>query len=88
MQIESIIKRRNGHAVTLDGQTYEFRPPAYTAEVNEPSHIERFLAISEGYFALGGDERDTLADQYLERFGRKPHHRMSVERIRAELEAE
>lgn len=103
MKIESIIKRRNGHAVTLDAQTYEFRPPAYQAEVSEPSHIERLLSITEGYFALSApetDPRDTngdgvvdnseeraaLVEQYAAKFGKKPHHKLSAEKIRAELE--
>lgn len=88
MKIESRIKRRNGHAVTLDGQTYEFRPPAYAAEVNEPSHIDRLLSITEGYFALADDERAELSAAYEAKFGRKPHHRMGADKIRAELEAE
>lgn len=51
MKIESRIKRRNGHSVEIDGATYEFRPPAYVAEVANQAHINRLLAITEGYVA-------------------------------------
>lgn len=33
------------------------------------------------------DDRDYWVEQYQARFGRKPHGRWSIERIRAELEA-
>lgn len=53
MKIESIIKRAKGHSVDLGGTTYEFLPPDYVAEVENPDHIGRFLSIVEGYRALG-----------------------------------
>lgn len=53
MQIESIIKRVKGHTVELGDQTYEFLPPDYVAEVEDPDHIGRFLSIVEGYRAAG-----------------------------------
>lgn len=56
MKIESIIKRAKGHSVELDGQTYEFLPPDYLAEVEDPDHIGRFLSIREGYRAAGAGE--------------------------------
>lgn len=95
MKIESIIKRRKGHAVELDGQTYDFRPPAYIAEVTEHAHIERLLSITEGYRTLtdpldtnadGDVDRAELVAAYETRFGRKPHHKISAAKIRAELE--
>lgn len=49
MRVISKIKRPNGHAVTLDGETYAFRPPEYAANVSEPAHIARFRQIPEGY---------------------------------------
>ena len=53
MKIESIIKRVKGHTVELGGKAYEFLPPDYVAEVEDPDHIGRFLSIVEGYRAAG-----------------------------------
>ena len=53
MKIESIIKRVKGHSVELGENTYEFLPPDYVAEVEDPDHIGRFLSITEGYRAVG-----------------------------------
>lgn len=53
MKIESIIKRAKGHSVELGGATYEFLPPDYLAEVENPDHIGRLLSITEGYRAFG-----------------------------------
>lgn len=53
MKIESIIKRTKGHSVELGGKTYEFLPPDYVAEVEDPDHIGRLLSITEGYRASG-----------------------------------
>jgi hypothetical protein len=55
MQIKSIIERKNGHSVDLDGVTYEFLPsgnPPYVADVTNEAHIARLLAIPEGYKVL------------------------------------
>jgi hypothetical protein len=60
MQIESIIRRVNGSFITLpnsDGTrtAYHFRPvnqlpgAAHVAEVVDPAHLSRLLAIPEGY---------------------------------------
>lgn len=53
MKIESIIKRAKGHSVELGENTYEFLPPDYLAEVENPDHIGRLLSIVEGYRAVG-----------------------------------
>lgn len=176
MQIKSIIERKNGNTVELDGVTYEFNPPSYIADVTEKAHIARFLSIPEGYevvtdgkekpskpkkadekqedkqvillgsdvhpsaFEINGIEyslgdvvqrafaaagmnhtawnelsegeradlidaeldklanptpvvigedqvRELLVEQYVEKFGKKPHHKLSNEKICAELEA-
>lgn len=50
--IESIIRRPNGTRVTLGNTNYHFKPDAaerHVAEVSEPAHVDRFLAIPEGY---------------------------------------
>lgn len=52
MKIESIIKRANGTRAEIGGTEYHFAPQAdgaHVAEVEETEHIERFLAIPEGY---------------------------------------
>lgn len=52
--IESIIRRPNGTRVTLGSTNYHFKPDAaerHVAEVSEPAHVDRFLAIPEGYRA-------------------------------------
>lgn len=177
MQIKSIIERKTGNTVELDGVTYEFNPPSYIADVTEKAHIARFLSIPEGYevvtdgkekpakpkkadekqedkqvillgsdvhpsaFEINGIEyslgavvqrafaaagmnhiawnelsegeradlidaeldklanpatppaiseeqvRESLVEQYLAKFGKKPHHKLSNDKIRAELEA-
>jgi hypothetical protein len=55
MQIESILLRDGGTKTEVGGKTYHFRPhpekgiTAHIAEVTEPTHIQRFLSITEGY---------------------------------------
>ena len=53
MKIESIIRRAKGTKVTFDDTTYHFKPEdpkgPHVAEVKDEEHIERFLAIPEGF---------------------------------------
>lgn len=50
MFIESLIKRKKGTTVVLDGNTYYFSPELnHTANIDEPAHIERLLSITEGF---------------------------------------
>ena len=57
MKIESIIPRPRGTIVTLDGVDYHFKPElpghAHVAEVEDPAHIDTFLAIPEGFRKAG-----------------------------------
>lgn len=58
MKVESIIKRRNGTAVDLDGVVYRFKPDEqgrHVAEVASNKHLSRLLGIGEG-FRLVDDE--------------------------------
>ena len=183
MQIESRIKRKNGHSVEFGKHKYQFLPdtePPYVADVTVREHIDILLAIPEGYrvfiaegeqgedggatapvvepktgeiillgsdvhpssfeingkeYSLGdvvrlafeasgltgedwnklgegdradlidaaldslaadtngdgevdaSEERAALVKQYEEKFGKKPHHKAGIEKIRAELEA-
>lgn len=56
MLIESKIKRAKGTVVTLGTETYLFKPAEpngpHIAEVKDPEHIDRLLAIPEGYRAV------------------------------------
>jgi len=56
--IESIIKRKKDLTVTMDDETYVFpvdgKKP-YCCEVKNPTHIQRFLMITEGYKIHGAD---------------------------------
>ena len=136
MLIESIIKREGGTHITLGGVRYSFMPDAegrHVAQIDNPEHAAKLLAIKEGYRAIGdqeapvepvsvpatepagdeatlqpqddaeddgaeaecqsddeapaADDRDAWVAKYQEKFGRKPHGKWSIERIRAELEA-
>jgi hypothetical protein len=54
MLIESKIKREGGTHVTLDGVSYHFKQLSkeddrHVCEVANDDHIERFLAVSEGF---------------------------------------
>lgn len=84
MKIESIIKRKEGTTVTLDGETYHFKPNKqgdHVAEVDEPEHIAVLLAIVEGYRSYDNEELkveskpiDTLEDakKWLKQYGVNP----------------
>ena len=52
MKIECVLKRQNGTVAEIDGINYHFAPQvdgAHVAVIEEVAHIERFLAIPEGY---------------------------------------
>lgn len=56
MRIVSVIRRKAGTDVTFDGVEYRFRPEVegdfnslHVAEVDREDHVQRFLAIPEGY---------------------------------------
>lgn len=49
MRVISLIRRTQGHSVTLDEVNYAFIPPDWACEVQEPRHLARFRAIPEGY---------------------------------------
>ena len=104
MKIECKLKREGGSKIELDGKEYHFAPDtfgAHVAEVEDDEHIARFLAIPEGYRIHkeqpaapkaddkgDADDRADLAAEYEAKFGKKPHHKMNAESIRAALDAE
>lgn len=100
MKIECILKREGGSKVEIGGTEYHFvqQPDgAHVAEVSNNGHIQRFLSIPEGYRIYvepgdqGGDdegaddERLSLVAEYEAKFGKKPHHKASVDTIRKQL---
>jgi hypothetical protein len=139
VNIESIIKRKGGTQVVLGGIPYHFEPNDngdHVCDVHEPTHIERFLEIKEGFRVYDPEpvadkvslkdvkpkavpavdraeepedeeqddneeaseqvaevkpvavlDRQNLVEQFIEKFGRKPHHKWSEERIARELES-
>jgi hypothetical protein len=59
MKIQCILKRDGGTTVDLGGVQYHFEPladGAHVADVADVDHIDRFLAIPEGYRVYHGDE--------------------------------
>jgi hypothetical protein len=59
MKIECILKREGGTTTEVGGVQYHFEPladGAHVAEVAEEAHIDRFLAIPEGYKVYHGKE--------------------------------
>lgn len=55
MKIQCLQKREGGSLVNLGNIEYRFLPDAigrHVCEVIDQAHIERFIAISEGYLAL------------------------------------
>ena len=99
MKIECILKREGGSKVEIGGTEYHFAPQpdgAHVAEVSNNGHIQRFLSIPEGYRIYGepgdqdgdgddDDERLALVAEYEAKFGKKPHHKASVDTIRKQL---
>lgn len=59
MKIECILKRDGGTKTDIGGVLYHFEPladGAHVAEITEEAHIDRFLAIPEGYKVYHGKE--------------------------------
>ena len=75
MKIESIIQRKKGTTVDMDGETYKFRPSTLTsshvAEVKDKRHIAKFLAIPEGFQVFDPDEQDA-ADEITDTTKKDP----------------
>lgn len=56
MKIQSIIKREGGTTITLDKNSYHFAPDksgAHVCDVEDKSHAQKFLGITEGYKIYG-----------------------------------
>ena len=59
MKIQCILVRAGGTFADIDGTQYHFEPledGALVADIADRTHIDRFLAISEGYKVYHGDK--------------------------------
>ena len=101
MFIESLIKRKKGSTVTLGQNTYLFNDANnHTCEVVDENHINLLLGIPKGYQAADQAEESTAADDeqtesreelvalYVAKFGKAPHPRAGIAKIKAELGSE
>lgn len=64
MNIQCLLARHGGTKVELDGLEYHFQPledGAHVANVEDKSHIDRFLSIPEGYKLYHGSLTPTAA---------------------------
>lgn len=60
MKIESLLRRKGGTKVTLDGVEYHFIPGPdgrEFADVTNPDHIGIFASIREGYCVAGAETK-------------------------------
>lgn len=60
MKIESLLRRKGGTKVTLDGVEYHFKPGPdgrEFADVTNPDHIGIFASIREGYRVAGSETK-------------------------------
>ena len=62
MRIESIIQRKKGTTVEMDGETYAFnsttKEQRHIVDVKNKAHVARFLAIPEGYRVADLEDED------------------------------
>jgi hypothetical protein len=126
VEIESIIRRKNGTKVQIDDKEYFFFSAVadgpHVATVDNDAHAQRLLSITEGYrihraaakppkaddsvgndidpeqdeplegdlngdgSVDGKDERIALVAAYEAKFGKKPHYKMGLEKLRESLE--
>lgn len=59
MKIESIIRRKKGTVVNMQGAVYHFSPDSdgrHIADVTNREHVAKFLAIPEGYCLVMDEE--------------------------------
>lgn len=60
MKIESLLRRKGGTKVELDGVEYHFKPDAdgrEFADVTNPDHVGIFASIREGYRVAGAETK-------------------------------
>lgn len=68
MRIESILRRKGGTKVTLDGTEYHFAPDSEGrefADVASERHIGIFLSIPEGYRAINASAKAPAKEPVL-----------------------
>lgn len=66
MLIESLIRRKRGTEITMDGETYLFQPliegGPHVADVRNKAHAQAFLAITEGFAIHDGKPVEGVAE--------------------------
>jgi hypothetical protein len=82
MKIQCVLIRQGGTKVDIDNVQYHFEPlpdGAHVADVENEDHVDRFLAIAEGYKLYRGDLAPVGAPEAIEPspvvipvFGEKP----------------
>jgi len=89
MLVRSLIKRKNGTIVVMDEVVYRFihdDSGEHVCEVESKDHINRFLAITEGYDVVREDKsKQELQSQYLKVTGKAPDGRWSIQKLISEL---
>ncbi len=99
MKIECILKREGGTHVKIGKTDYHFEPQAdgaHVADVPDDEHAQRFLSIGEAYKIYRGEAKPAAAEevdselvaQYVAKFGKKPHYKLSAEKIQSLLDEE
>lgn len=66
MKIQSLIKRKNGSKILIGETTYDFQPDAdgnHVCEVTDKAHIERLLAVTEGFVEAGKKPKQKEPEQ-------------------------
>lgn len=79
MKVQCILNREGGTKAEIDGIEYHFEvlaDGAHVAEVEHEAHIDRFLAIPEGYKVYHGEEepkgKPTKLAHHAHTFGEAP----------------
>ena len=86
-----LIHKRHGKKIAHQDKEAEADKKNGWTEVSEDEFYGRNKAVPETTKAASDEddaERAALAKAYEEKYGKKPHHRMSAETLRAALEAE
>lgn len=102
-KIESVLRRPGGTRVDLFGTEYHFVPQVdgrEIADITDPVHVSRFLAIPEGYrlaedetgtaepvTAVPGPTKADLIEKYTELYGKAPDKRWSVAKLEEAIAA-
>lgn len=89
--IGRLLAIREGYRLAGDDEPVQL--PAETVKVDQVEVVQPVddadeTSTDEATDAPANDDREAWVERYVEKFGRKPHYRWTIERIRAELEVE